>query len=143
MAFINRNWPAFKARKTAMFIFALFVIPVIFSQEAGKINMWLAVLVIGIAAAAHQAWSANIFTTVSDMFPKKATASVTGIGGMMGGMGGILLSWAVQKNMFVHYRELGQIETAYYIMFAICGAAYLLAWLIMHLLVPRMEKINM
>lgn len=143
MAFINRNWPAFKARKTAMFIFALFVIPVIFSQEAGKINMWLAVLVIGIAAAAHQAWSANIFTTVSDMFPKKATASVTGIGGMMGGMGGILLSWAVQKNMFVHYRELGQIETAYYIMFAICGAAYLLAWLIMHLLVPRMEKIKM
>lgn len=143
MAFINRNWPAFKARKTAMFIFALFVIPVIFSQEAGKINMWLAVLVIGIAAAAHQAWSANIFTTVSDMFPKKATASVTGIGGMMGGMGGILLSWAVQKNMFVHYREIGQIETAYYIMFAICGAAYLLAWLIMHLLVPRMEKISL
>jgi ACS family hexuronate transporter-like MFS transporter len=141
MAFINRNWPAFKARKTSMFIFALFVLPVIFSQEAGKINMWLAVLVIGIAAAAHQAWSANIFTTVSDMFPKKATASVTGIGGMMGGLGGILLTWAVQKNMFVHYREIGQIETAYYIMFAICGAAYLLAWLLMHFLVPKMKKI--
>lgn len=70
MAFINRNMPAFKARKTSMLIFALFVLPVVFSQEAGKINMWLAVLVIGIAAAAHQAWSANIFTTVSDMFPK-------------------------------------------------------------------------
>lgn len=143
MAFINRNWPAFKARKTSMFIFALFVLPVIFSQEAGKINMWLAVLVIGIAAAAHQAWSANIFTTVSDMFPKKATASVTGIGGMMGGLGGILLTWAVQKNMFVHYREIGQIETAYYIMFAICGAAYLLAWLVMHFLVPKMKKISL
>ena len=141
MAFINRNWPAFKARKTSMFIFAMFVFPVVFSQKAGEVNMWLAVLVIGIAAAAHQAWSANIFTTVSDMFPKKATASVTGIGGMAGGLGGILLIWAVQKNMFVYYRELGQIETAYLIMFWICGGAYLLAWLVMHLLVPKMNKV--
>jgi MFS transporter, ACS family, hexuronate transporter len=143
MAFINRNMPAFKARKTSMFIFALCVLPVILSQYAGRINMWLAVLVIGIAASAHQAWSANIFTTVSDMFPKKATASVTGIGGMMGGLGGILLSWAVQKNMFVYYRSINQIETAYFIMFLICGAAYLLAWLIMHLLVPKMKKIEL
>ncbi len=143
MALINRNMPAFKARKTSMLIFAFFVLPVILSQAAGKINMWLAVLVIGIAAAAHQAWSANIFTTVSDMFPKKATGSVTGIGGMAGGLGGILLTWAVQKNMFVYYRGIGQIETAYYIMFAICGGAYLLAWLIMHLLVPRMNKIEL
>ncbi|SOE20490.1 MFS transporter, ACS family, hexuronate transporter [Spirosomataceae bacterium TFI 002] len=142
MAFINRNWPAFKARKTSMFIYALFVFPVVISQWAGEINMWLAVLVIGIAAAAHQAWSANIFTTVSDMFPKKATASVTGIGGMAGGIGGILLTWAVQKNMFVYYRELGQIETAYYIMFWICGASYLLAWLVMHILVPKMDKVK-
>jgi MFS transporter, ACS family, hexuronate transporter len=143
MAFINRNMPAFKARKTSMFIFALCVLPVVLSQYAGRINMWLAVLVIGIAAAAHQAWSANIFTTVSDMFPKKATASVTGIGGMMGGMGGILLTWAVQKNMFVYYRSINQIETAYFIMFLICGAAYLLAWLIMHILVPKMKKIEL
>lgn len=142
MALINKNMPAFKARKTSMLIFAFFVLPVILSQAAGKINMWLAVLVIGIAAAAHQAWSANIFTTVSDMFPKKATGSVTGIGGMAGGLGGILLTWAVQKNMFVYYRHLEQIETAYYIMFAICGGAYLLAWFIMHLLVPRMNKVD-
>src|SRR5690606_22553435 len=107
--FMNRNMPAFKARKTAMFLFALCVFPVVLSQWAGEINMWLAVFVIGIATAAHQAWSANIFTTVSDMFPKKATASVTGIGGMAGGLGGIVLSWAVQKNMFVYYREIGQI----------------------------------
>lgn len=143
MAFINRNMPAFKARKTSMFIFALCVLPVVLSQYAGRINMWLAVLVIGIAASAHQAWSANIFTTVSDMFPKKATASVTGIGGMMGGIGGILLTWAVQKNMFVYYRSINQIETAYFIMFLICGGAYLLAWLIMHLLVPKMKKIEL
>jgi ACS family hexuronate transporter-like MFS transporter len=134
--------PVFKARKTSMFIFALFVLPVIFSQLAGKVDMWLAVLVIGIAAAAHQAWSANIFTTVSDMFPKKATGSVVGIGGMAGGLGGILLTWAVQKNMFVYYRSINQIETAYYIMFSICAGAYLLAWLIMHLLVPKMNKVD-
>ncbi|KPM47234.1 MFS transporter [Jiulongibacter sediminis] len=140
--FMNKNMPAFRARKTSMFIFALFVFPVVLSQWAGQINMWLAVFVIGIAAAAHQAWSANIFTTVSDMFPKKATASVTGIGGMAGGLGGIVLSWAVQKNLFVHYREIGQIEKAYFIMFLICGAAYLLAWLVMHFLVPKMDKVK-
>ncbi len=143
MALIHKNMPVFKARKTSMFIFALFVLPVIFSQVAGKVNMWCAVLVIGIAAAAHQAWSANIFTTVSDMFPKKATGSVVGIGGMAGGLGGILLTWAVQKNMFVYYRSINQIETAYYIMFAICAGSYLLAWVVMHLLVPTMKKVDL
>jgi len=143
MFFINRNMPAFKARKTSMFIFALCVLPVVFAQYAGEVSMWLAVLVIGIAAAAHQAWSANIFTTVSDMFPKKATASVTGIGGMAGGVGGIVLTWAVQKNLFVHYREIGEIEKAYFIMFLICGAAYLVAWLVLHLLAPKMSKVKL
>jgi ACS family hexuronate transporter-like MFS transporter len=99
-------------------------------------------LVIGIAAAAHQAWSANIFTTVSDMFPKQAIGTVTGIGGMFGAIGGILLSMLVQKNLFVHYRAIGQIETAYYIMFLVCGLAYLSAWLIMHLLVPKVNVIE-
>jgi len=140
--FMNRNMPAFKARKTAMLIFALCVSPVVFAQYAGEVNMWLAVLVIGIAAAAHQAWSANIYTTVSDMFPKKATASVTGIGGMAGGVGGIMLTWIVQKNLFLHYREIGQIEKAYFIMFLICGAAYLVAWLLLHFLAPKMSKLK-
>jgi ACS family hexuronate transporter-like MFS transporter len=143
MFFINRNMPAFKARKTSMFIFAMCVMPVVFAQYAGEVNMWLAVLVIGLAASAHQAWSANIFTTVSDMFPKKATASVTGIGGMAGGMGGIVLTWAVQKNLFVHYRGIGQIEKAYFIMFLICGAAYLTGWLVMHILAPKMSKVRL
>ena len=67
-----------------MLIYAICVVPVVFAQWLGSINMWLAVLIIGFAASAHQAWSANIFTTVSDMFPKKAVASVTGIGGMAG-----------------------------------------------------------
>ncbi|MBC7915459.1 MAG: MFS transporter [Pyrinomonadaceae bacterium] len=142
MKFINNGWAVFKARKTSMLIYAFFVLPIVFAQELGKIDMWLAVGVIGLAAAAHQAWSANIFTTVSDMFPKKATGSVTGIGGMFGGLGGILLSALVQKRMFVYYESIGQIQTGYYIMFFICGAAYLLAWFIMHLLVPKMKPIN-
>ena len=142
MKLINKNMPVFKARKTSMLIYAFCVIPIVFAQMLGSINMWLAVMVIGLAAAAHQAWSANIFTTVSDMFPKKATASVTGIGGMFGGIGGILLSLLVQKRMFVYYESIGQIQTGYYIMFFICGASYLTAWLIMHFLVPRMQKID-
>ena len=141
MKLINNNWPVFKARKTSMFIYALFVLPVLFAQYFGSINMWFAVLVIGLAAAAHQAWSANIFTTVSDMFPKKATASITGIGGMFGTFGGVLLTWLVQKNMFVYYTRIGQIEKGYFIMFCICGGAYLIAWAIMHFLVPKMKKI--
>ena len=125
-----------------MLIYAFFVIPIIFAQLAGGVNMWLAVIIIGIAASAHQAWSANIFTTVSDMFPKRTTGSVTGIGGMFGALGGILLSAAVQKNLFVHYRSIGKIEVAYYIMFAVCGGAYLLAWMIMHFLVPKEKRVE-
>ena len=139
---IRRNWPVFQARKTSMLVYAFFVAPIVFAQILGGINMWLAVLVIGVAAAAHQAWSANIFTTVSDMFPKKSVGAVTGIGGMFGSLGGIFLSLVVQKNMFVYYREIGQIETAYYIMFFICGSAYLTAWAVMNLLVPKMERIK-
>jgi MFS transporter, ACS family, hexuronate transporter len=140
--FINNQWSAFRARKTSMLIYAFAVIPIVFAQQVGSLNLWLAVLIIGIATSAHQAWSANIFTTVSDMFPKKAVASVTGIGGMFGGLGGIVLTAVVQKNMFVYYRSIGEIETAYLIMFFICGGAYLTAWGIMHLLTPRFERIN-
>ncbi len=143
LSLIKRGWPVFRARKISMLIFALLVIPVIFAQLAGTVHMWYAVLIIGLAAAAHQAWSANIFTTVSDMFPKSATASVTGIGGMFGGLGGILLTLFVQKNMFVYYRSIGKIEIAYYIMFAVCAGAYLLAWIIMQLLVPKMKPLNL
>jgi ACS family hexuronate transporter-like MFS transporter len=143
LGFIKRGMPAFQARKRAMLIIACCVFPIVFAQWLGGMNMWLAVLVIGIAAAAHQAWSANIFTTVSDMFPKRAVGSVTGIGGMAGGLGGIALTALVQKRMFVHFESIGQIDKAYYIMFFICGAAYLLAWVLMFALVPRMEPIKL
>lgn len=140
---ISNGMPVFKARKASMLIFAFLVMPIFFALVLGRMNMWYAVGVIGLAAAAHQAWSANIFTTVSDMFPKTATASVTGLGGMFGGLGGIALSLFVQKQMFVYYRSIGSIETAYYIMFGICAGSYLVAWLIMHILVPRMKPINL
>jgi len=138
---IKKNWSVYKARKSSMLFYAFFVLPILFAQVLGQMNMWLAVFVIGLAAAAHQAWSANIFTTVSDMFPKRAIGSVTGIGGMFGAIGGILLSLLVQKNLFVYYRSINQIETAYYIMFLVCGLSYLFAWFIMHLLVPKVKVI--
>ncbi|WP_428655143.1 MFS transporter [Runella sp.] len=143
MYLIKLGWPVFRARKTSMLIYAICVSPIIFAQILGSMSMWYAVFVIGFATAAHQAWSANIFTTVSDMFPKFTTASVTGIGGMFGALGGILLSALVQKNMFVYYRSINQIETAYYIMFFVCGAAYILAWTIMHFLVPKMKPVDL
>ena len=138
---IRKGWPVFKARKTSMLIYAFCVVPVIFAQWLGSLNMWLAVFIIGFAASAHQAWSANIFTTVSDMFPKRTVASVTGLGGMSGSVGGILIAW-LAGMLFDKYKLMGNIETGYYIMFFICGFAYLIAWLIMHLLVPKMKMVD-
>ncbi|HEY0772008.1 MAG TPA: MFS transporter [Sphingobacteriaceae bacterium] len=138
----NKGWDIVRARKTSMFIYALFPLLVIFSQQAGTYNMWFAVIIIGIAASAHQAWSANIFTTVSDMFPKSSIGSVIGIGGMAGGFGGMILA-KLAGLLFDHYKTLGHIQTGYYIMFFVCGIAYILAWLIMfRILIPKMTRIR-
>jgi MFS transporter, ACS family, hexuronate transporter len=107
----------------------------------GGSTYWIPVLLIGIGASAHQAWSANIFTTVSDMFPKKAVGSVIGIGGMAGGIGGVVVS-KVGGSLFDHYKALGHIETGYTIMFAFCGVAYLIAWVVMKALVPKYKPIT-
>lgn len=139
--FINGGMDANKARKTSMFIFAIFPLTVLLASKLGEINTWFAVFTISIACAAHQAWSANIFTTVSDMFPKKAVASVTGIGGMAGALGGILIAWAAGL-LLKHFTELGKVELGYGIMFVVCGSAYILAWVIMHLLVPKFKQIT-
>lgn len=143
MKLVNSGWTVFNARRTSMLVYAFLVMPIVSVQYLGAINMWYAVMVIGLAAAAHQAWSANIFTTVSDMFPKKTTGFVTGIGGMFGGLGGILLSMLVQKRMFVYYESIGDIQTGYYIMFFICGLSYLSAWLIMKALVPKFKQVEL
>ena len=140
--FIKKGWTVYRSRKTSMFIYALCALPVVFAQLLGSINMWFAVIIIGFATAGHQAWSANIFTTVSDMFPKKTVASVTGIGGMAGALGGILIA-KLAGLLFDHYKAIGKIETGYYIMFIICGSAYIIAWLLMHLLVPRMQRVEL
>lgn len=140
--FMEKGMDANKARKTAMFIYALFPLTVLSAQYMGGFSMWYAVIIIGIAASAHQAWSANIFTTVSDMFPKRAIASVTGIGGMAGAVGGILIAKAAGL-LFDHYKALGDIKIGYGIMFMICATAYIIAWFVMHALVPKFKKINL
>jgi MFS transporter, ACS family, hexuronate transporter len=140
--FINRGWPVYKARRTALLIFAVCALPMLAAQWLGSFNYWYAVVIIGFAASAHQAWSANIFTTVSDMFPKKAVASVVGIGGMIGAIGGIIIA-RVAGLLLDHYKAAGKIETGYYIMFIICALGYSLAWCLFSLLVPKMPKANL
>ncbi|MFN4086782.1 MAG: MFS transporter [Spirosomataceae bacterium] len=140
--FTNLNWPVFKARKTAMFIYAMAALPALTAQYLGSLNMWLAVFIIGLACSAHQAWSANIFTTVSDMFPKRTVASVTGMGGMAGALGGVLIA-KIGPMLFDHYKALGELPTGYFIMFLYCGSAYLIGWTIMHFLVPKMKMIEL
>jgi ACS family hexuronate transporter-like MFS transporter len=136
--FIKKGWPVYKARKVTMLIFAFCVVPVVFVQYTT--NVWAAVALISLAAAAHQAWSANIYTTASDMFPKRAVSSVIGIGGMAGSLGGILFPFFVGW-LLDHYGALGDKTAGYNILFIICGSAYLFAWLVMHLLAPKMRKV--
>jgi MFS transporter, ACS family, hexuronate transporter len=138
---INNGMAAFKARKLSMFIYALFPITVLSASWLGQYNTWYAVLVIGIACAAHQAWSANIFTTVTDMFPRKAVASVTGIGGMSGAIGGIIIAQCAGL-ILKHFTAIGRIEAGYGILFIFCGTAYIVAWIVMHFFVPTMKRID-
>jgi ACS family hexuronate transporter-like MFS transporter len=125
----------------AMLLIALIPLVVLAAQPLGGISFWVPVLLIGIGTAAHQAWSANIFTTVSDMFPKKAIASVVGIGGMAGGIGGVIVT-KIGGALFDHYKKLGHIETGYTIMFTFCAIAYLVAWVVMKSLVPAYKPIT-
>jgi MFS transporter, ACS family, hexuronate transporter len=140
--FIHKSTDMYSARLKAMFTIALFPLFVLFAQPFGYISFWIPVILIGFGAAAHQAWSANIFTTVSDMFPKKAVGSVVGLGGMAGGIGGVLIT-KVAGALFDHYKALGHIETAYTIMFVFCAIAYLLAWIIMKSLVPKYVEVRL
>lgn len=139
--FINKGFEPYKGRMTAMFIIALFPLVVLLAQPLGNISMWIPVVLIGIGCSAHQAWSANIYTTVSDMFPKKAVASVIGIGTMAGGLSGVLVSKGA-GILFDHYESLGNIETGYTIVFSFCGFAYILAWCVMKFLVPKFKYID-
>ena len=141
MYFIKKGYTPYDGRMKAMFLIALFPLVVLLAQPLGDATFWIPVILIGIGASAHQAWSANIFTTVSDMFPKKAIGSVIGIGGMAGGIGGVLVS-KLGGALFDHYKALGHIQTGYTIMFAGCAVAYLIAWVVMKSLVPKYKPIT-
>jgi ACS family hexuronate transporter-like MFS transporter len=127
-AFIKRGWTVNRSRKTAMLICALAVLPIVFATRTS--NVWVAVALIALAAAAHQGWSANIFTLVSDTFPRRAVGSVVGFGGMAGAVGGMLLSIMVG--------EILQRTGSYTVIFLMAGFAYLVALVIIHLLLPTL-----
>jgi len=138
----------YAGRMRAMLIFAFFPLLVLFAQPLGHISYWIPIIIIGIAGAAHQAWSANIFSTVGDMFPKSAIATVTGIGGMAGGIGGMIISlgsgilfdYSIQSNMaFMGFRG---IESGYFIIFCICAVSYLIGWIVMKTLAPKYKPIE-
>jgi ACS family hexuronate transporter-like MFS transporter len=136
--FIKRGDRPFDARMKAMLRIALIPLVVLLAQPLGAISYWLPVLLIGVGASAHQAWSCNLLTTTSDMFPKHSVASVVGIGGLAGGIGAVLMT-KLGGALFDHYGALGQIQTGYMIMFSICATAYLVAWGVIKLLVPAQE----
>jgi ACS family hexuronate transporter-like MFS transporter len=126
---LKRGWQVNAARKTAMLVCALAVVPIVLASETT--SLWPAVAIVALAAAAHQGWSANVFTMASDMFPKWAVGTVVGVGGMAGAVGGMFIAkitgWVLQTT------------GSYLTVFLIAGSAYLLALLVVHLLVPRME----
>ena len=139
----------YAGRMKAMLIFAFLPLPALFVQSAGAHWVWWAAIIIGLAGAGHQAWSANLFSTIGDMFPKSAIATITGIGGMAGGIG----SFFIQKGagaLFTYSEEAGQAFTfmgfegkqaGYMIVFCVCAVAYLVAWFIMKSLVPKYKPI--
>ena len=130
--FIKRGWSINRSRKTAMLICALMVTPIIFAANVK--NLWVAVALIGLAAAAHQGWSCNLFTTTSDMFPRQAVGSVVGIGGMAGALGGATMAVATGYIL----QSTGQ---NYSIVFTIAGTLYLFALLVIHMLAPNLEPV--
>jgi len=145
MSMIKRGMQVYKARMTSMFIIAVCPLAVLATQYVGDVGRFghmasvLAVATICIGAAAHQAWSANLFTTVSDMFPKKAVASITGLGTTAGGIGGVLVQLLAGKltDAFIQ-----RPQTAYLIMFIVCALSYLIAWVVMKALVPQHRVIT-
>ena len=129
-ALIKRGWSVNRARKATMLAMALFIVPTTLASRAP--SMWTAVLIVGVAAAAHQAWSANVYTLASDMFPKFAVGSVVGIGAFAGAMGGVVFQRITGRVLQANGSDYTPI-------FVVCGLAYVTAWVIIHLLAPRLE----
>ncbi|NUO63046.1 MAG: MFS transporter [Gemmatimonadaceae bacterium] len=128
-AFLARGWSVNRARKTAMLAMAIAIVPTMLAPRAASV--WTAVAVVSLAAAAHQGWSANVYTLASDMFPRRAVGSVIGIGGFAGAMGGVLFQRATGRVLQANGNDYAPI-------FVVCALAYVTAWLIIHLLAPRL-----
>ena len=147
--FINRGMNPYAGRMRAMLIIAFFPLVVLFAQPLGYISYWVPILLISVGASAHQAWSANIFSTVGDMFPKSAIATITGIGGMAGGIGsffiqkgaGMLFTYSGDTNM--QFTGFEGKPAGYAIVFIFCAVAYLIGWIVMKMLVPKYKVITL
>ena len=133
-----------------MLIFAFFPIFALLAQPMGQYSAWWPAIVIGLAGAGHQAWSANLYSTVGDMFPKSAVATITGIGGMAGGISSFMINKGAGV-LFTHSENAGKAftflgfegkEAGYMIMFCLCAVAYVVAWMVMKALVPKYKKIE-
>ncbi|MBP3440032.1 MAG: MFS transporter [Tidjanibacter sp.] len=145
----KKKMEPYSGRMLAMLIFAFFPLVALAAQPLAHASMWWPVVLIGIAGAAHQAWSANLFSTIGDMFPKTMIATITGIGGMAGGIG----SFLIQKSagaLFDYSDKVGLVlfgfegkEAGYMIMFSFCAVAYLIGWVVMKILVPKYKPIQL
>ncbi len=140
----------YKGRMLAMLIFAFFPLFALFAQPMGQMSAWWPAIIIGLAGAGHQAWSANLYSTVGDMFPKSAVATITGIGGMAGGISSFMINKGAGV-LFTYSENAGQAftflgfegkEAGYMIVFCICAVAYVVAWSVMKALVPKYKKIE-
>ena len=139
----------YAGRMLAMLIFAFFPLFALFAQPLGAYSVWFPAIIIGLAGAGHQAWSANLFSTIGDMFPKSTIATITGIGAMAGGLGSLLINLGAGE-LFTYSENAGAAFTflgfegkpaGYMIIFCICAVAYLVAWTIMKTLVPKYKPI--
>jgi ACS family hexuronate transporter-like MFS transporter len=137
---IKKNWPVLKARKTALFIFAVLELSIILAQYTT--TAWMAVGIISLAVAVHQAWATNVFTMASDMFPTEAVSSVVGIAGMAGAVGGILFPILV-GYLLDSYKTAGNLTGGYNLLFTFCGITYMTAWTIIHLLTRKTTVIKL
>ena len=145
----NKGMNPYAGRMRAMLIFAFLPIFAMFAQPLAGVSVWLPCIIIGLAGAGHQAWSANLYSTIGDMFPKSAIATITGIGTMFGGLGSFLINKGSGK-LFTYAESQGDAFTffgvtgkpaGYMIIFCYCAVAYLIAWTLMKTLVPKYKPI--
>ena len=137
---IRKGWPVMKARKTVLILFAFLEVSIILAQFTK--DEWVAVGLISLAVAVHQAWATNVFTLASDMFPTEAVSSVVGIAGMAGAVGGILFPILI-GSLLDTYKAAGNLAGGYHLIFTLCGCTYLVAWVIIHLLTRRSQKVSL